>query len=324
MHDVKIGRAVLVIPNAPEFVTPEDEERRMPNEKPLTTSQVADYCHVNYVTVLKWIKDGALKAYRVPSGHYRILRRDFREFLEHWGMPVDEAFFGETRRDREAMPNEKPLTAGQVADYCHVNPRTVCRWIEDGVLKAYRIPGGHRRILRLDFREFLEYQGMPIDEAFFGEAGRDREAMPSEKPLTTGQVATCCHVAIETVLKWIKEGDLKAYRVPGGHRRILRLDFKEFLEYQGMPIDEAFFGEAGRDREAMPSEKALTTSQVAGYCHVSRMTVLKWIKEGDLKAYRIPSGRYRIPKSDLREFLEHREMPVDEAFFGEAGHSPEK
>jgi excisionase family DNA binding protein len=66
----------------------------MSNKKALTTGQVAAYCHVSHVTVLKWIKNGELNAYRLPSGHHRILRSDFREFLEHTGMPIDEAFFG--------------------------------------------------------------------------------------------------------------------------------------------------------------------------------------------------------------------------------------
>ena len=67
----------------------------MRNQKPLTTGQVAAYCHVSHVTVLKWIKEGRLKAYTIHSGHYRIEKRDFREFLVQHKMPVDEAFFAE-------------------------------------------------------------------------------------------------------------------------------------------------------------------------------------------------------------------------------------
>jgi excisionase family DNA binding protein len=67
----------------------------MKNQKPLTTGQVAAYCHVSHVTVLKWIKEGRLKAYTIPSGHYRIQKQDFHEFLVQHKMPVDEAFFAE-------------------------------------------------------------------------------------------------------------------------------------------------------------------------------------------------------------------------------------
>jgi two-component system response regulator VicR len=64
-------------------------------------------------------------------------------------------------------------------------------------------------------------------------------------------------------------------------------------------------------------EKHLTTGQITAYCHVSHVTVLKWIRECKLKTYTIPSGHYRVQKSDFREFLVEHKMPVDEAFFGE-------
>ena len=67
----------------------------MRSQKPLTTGQVAAYCHVSHVTVLKWIKEGRLKAYTIPSGHYRIQKQDFHEFLVKHNMPVDEEFFAE-------------------------------------------------------------------------------------------------------------------------------------------------------------------------------------------------------------------------------------
>jgi len=38
--------------------------------------------------VLEWIKSGRLKAFSLPSGHYRIDKKDFKEFLEKWEIPV--------------------------------------------------------------------------------------------------------------------------------------------------------------------------------------------------------------------------------------------
>ncbi|MFQ6092974.1 MAG: response regulator, partial [bacterium] len=67
----------------------------MGEEKPLTTGDVARYCHVTHVGVLKWIKGGKLKAYSTPGGHYRILRNDFRDFLKQYNMPIDESFFSD-------------------------------------------------------------------------------------------------------------------------------------------------------------------------------------------------------------------------------------
>jgi excisionase family DNA binding protein len=52
-------------------------------------------------------------------------------------------------------------------------------------------------------------------------------------------------------------------------------------------------------------ERYLTLPEVAEKLKVSRRTVYRWIKAGDLDAYQF--GReYRITESDLKEFLEAR------------------
>jgi putative resolvase len=46
-------------------------------------------------------------------------------------------------------------------------------------------------------------------------------------------------------------------------------------------------------------EKLLTTSEVARILNVTRHAVDKWIREGRMKAIRLPGGRYRIPESEV-------------------------
>lgn len=65
------------------------------NSKILTTGDVADYCGVSRMGVLRWIRDGKLQAYTTPGGHYRIRRPDFRRFLEQHRIPVDGPIFDE-------------------------------------------------------------------------------------------------------------------------------------------------------------------------------------------------------------------------------------
>ena len=60
----------------------------MPDEKPLSTGEVARLLHVSPVAVLGWIRAGKLRAYRVPGGRYRIARDEFRKFLAQNQMPV--------------------------------------------------------------------------------------------------------------------------------------------------------------------------------------------------------------------------------------------
>lgn len=59
----------------------------------LTSRDIAAYCQVSKSTVLEWIKSGRLVAFRLPSGHYRVDRRDFKDFLERWNIPVRGQLF---------------------------------------------------------------------------------------------------------------------------------------------------------------------------------------------------------------------------------------
>jgi len=75
--------------------------------------------------------------------------------------------------DADFIP-DPPLTTGEVARYCHTTVMQVNRWIKSGALKAFRNPGGQNRILREDFRRFLEKNGMPVIEEFFAKKGRKK------------------------------------------------------------------------------------------------------------------------------------------------------
>lgn len=78
-----MGRSV------PTMAKKEQAERRF-----FTTSEVARYCEVSNDGVLKWIKAGKLRAFATPGGHYRVSSEDFRDFLERYDIPFQEAFFG--------------------------------------------------------------------------------------------------------------------------------------------------------------------------------------------------------------------------------------
>jgi excisionase family DNA binding protein len=57
-------------------------------KRPLTTGEIALYCHVTDRAVLKWIDEGKLKAYRTPGNHSRVNIDDFLAFLKTYNMPV--------------------------------------------------------------------------------------------------------------------------------------------------------------------------------------------------------------------------------------------
>ena len=56
----------------------------------LTTGVIAKYCGVSKVTVLRWIKQGALTAFKIPGGHNRIRRADFNVFAAKHNIPIQK------------------------------------------------------------------------------------------------------------------------------------------------------------------------------------------------------------------------------------------
>ena len=55
--------------------------------------------------------------------------------------------------------------------------------------------------------------------------------------LTSGDVARICNVASRTAQKWIDNGSLKGYRVPGSKdRRVTKASLIEFMQANNMPI----------------------------------------------------------------------------------------
>jgi excisionase family DNA binding protein len=52
-------------------------------------------------------------------------------------------------------------------------------------------------------------------------------------------------------------------------------------------------------------ERYVTLREVAERLKVSRRTVYRWIKDGDLNAYKF-ANEYRITESDIKDFLKQR------------------
>lgn len=66
----------------------------------------------------------------------------------------------------------KLLTSSEVGALLQVNPSSVKKWVDDGLLTAFRTPGGHRRIQQADLIRFLTAHGMPVPRAMRGDRKR--------------------------------------------------------------------------------------------------------------------------------------------------------
>jgi excisionase family DNA binding protein len=58
--------------------------------------------------------------------------------------------------------SDQLLTSSEVGGLLQVNPSSVKKWVDDGLLLAFRTPGGHRRIRAADLVAFLVRHEMPI------------------------------------------------------------------------------------------------------------------------------------------------------------------
>lgn len=71
------------------------------------------------------------------------------------------------------LGSDNLLTSSEVGHLLQVNPSSVKKWVDDGLLVAFRTPGGHRRIRATDLVEFLVRHKMPIPTEL-SDAGRKR------------------------------------------------------------------------------------------------------------------------------------------------------
>ena len=56
--------------------------------------------------------------------------------------------------------------------------------------------------------------------------------------ITVKGISTYCMVSTSTVRRWIMEGKLKAFRLPGGHFRVTVENLKIFLIQNRMPLPD--------------------------------------------------------------------------------------
>lgn len=69
---------------------------------------------------------------------------------------------------------ESLLSSHRAGKLLQVNPTSVNKWVAEGLIPAFRTPGGHRRIRAQDLVSFLREQDMPIPSELRGASGRAR------------------------------------------------------------------------------------------------------------------------------------------------------
>jgi excisionase family DNA binding protein len=73
---------------------------------------------------------------------------------------------------RGRTPVKDTYSTHDVAKICCVTPTTVIRWIEDGLIPAFKTVGGHRRVRREDLERVCRERAIPFNVPTGAEVGR--------------------------------------------------------------------------------------------------------------------------------------------------------
>ncbi len=60
------------------------------------------------------------------------------------------------------------------------------------------------------------------------------------------------------------------------------------------------------------ADSGYSLGKVAAYCGVTRKTILRWVQDGTIESFSLPSGHNRVPRTALVAFLKSNKMPIPE------------
>lgn len=153
------------------------------------------------------------------------------------------------------MTEQSIFTTGEIAKYCGVHYRTVIRWIEQGDLKAYQLPGrGDNRVTLADFVMFLKEHKMPVPESLSQALGKKKILIFDENVATARSLQRVIRDAgyeAETASDGFQAGILLTTQKP----QLLLLDMGAQGVSAGNMLDFV-----GKNREVVSATRVLVLS----------------------------------------------------------------
>lgn len=117
---------------------------------PLTSKQVAQYCHVSNRAVLKWIEEGKLKAYRTPGNHSRVSVEDLVAFLKQFSMPIPRDLDESQRNRRILIVDDDPKIVDLLKVTLSVSRKFDIKTANDGFSAGQKFAGFKPDLVILD------------------------------------------------------------------------------------------------------------------------------------------------------------------------------
>jgi excisionase family DNA binding protein len=84
------------------------------NDSDMSLGTIAKLCNVSRTTVYRWIVNGHLKAYSLPSGHFRVRQEDLDEFRASFRIPDEVLTEREEQVRRITVGHELLAAAGPI------------------------------------------------------------------------------------------------------------------------------------------------------------------------------------------------------------------
>src|SRR3989344_8813941 len=129
-------------------------------------------------------------------------------------------------------------------------------------------------------------------------AAYSKKVTNSSETLTVAEAAEFLGVSNETLRRWDNRGKLVAQRTLGGQRRYSLVNLEAFKELQSAP------------RKISPTIPAVPVAEAAHILGVSKQTVRRWEKSGELEAHRTPGGQRRFNFELLARLKSFRFSPA--------------
>lgn len=103
----------------------------MSREDHLSLGKVAKRCNVSRTTVYRWIVNGHLKAYSLPSGHFRVTPEDLDLFRKNFGIPDVDHISAQRERLKDKL---HVLIADDHPDMVLLLRKVVERYLPEAVI----------------------------------------------------------------------------------------------------------------------------------------------------------------------------------------------
>jgi len=140
----------------------------------------------------------------------------------------------------------RTVTIAEIAKHFHVPRYKVWEWIRDGKLNATKVEDRHRlAAYRVDDAEFEAFKlrwsesesknrhdAIPFATSHEVRKMDSREVKNMDKTMTPPQVAKYLRVRRDTVLAWIRSGELRAINISNASRPSYRVDPADLEEFK--------------------------------------------------------------------------------------------